>query len=236
MAIMGPADLPSIMKVRSEPMKKYVLSKLGYPTVDVELKEDQWETVWRVAGDFIAQYFPREQKLGVFWTQPLKSTYPLPKDAYWVQQVNWDPVTTRIDDVFGAESFLFCLAPNFHILDKDGKLQPLGEWKAEWKAKTPYGNRKLKIVNRVVDRDLPKVRIYYDNGVVDGTTNHVLAVPGAKWREFGEIVVGEQLQGINNAPTVHNVETYAARDAISVRALNAGCYYGCTEGEPVLIH
>lgn len=107
MAIMGPADLPSIMKVRSEPMKKYVLSKLGGSVVDVEIKEDQWETVWKVAGDFIASYFPREQKLGVFWTQPLKSTYPLPKDAYWVQQVNWDPVTSRIDDVFGAESYLF---------------------------------------------------------------------------------------------------------------------------------
>lgn len=106
MAILGPADLPSIMKVRSEPMKKYVLSKLGYPNVDVELEESQWENVWRVAGDFIAQYFPREQKLGVFWTQPLKSTYPLPKDAYWVQQVNWDAVTSRIDDLFGATAYL----------------------------------------------------------------------------------------------------------------------------------
>ncbi len=28
MAIMSPADMPSVMKVRSEPMKKYVLSKL----------------------------------------------------------------------------------------------------------------------------------------------------------------------------------------------------------------
>lgn len=107
MAIISPADLPSIMKVRSEPMKKYVLSKLGHPNVDVEITEDQWETIWRVAGDFIAQYFPREQKLAVFWTQPLQSTYPLPKDAYWVQEVAWDPVTTRIDDVFGAGSYLF---------------------------------------------------------------------------------------------------------------------------------
>lgn len=107
MAILAPADLPSIMKVRSEPMKKYVLSKLGFPNIDVEITEDQWETIWRVGGDFIAQYFPREQKLAMFYTSPLKPTYPLPKDAYWVQSVNWDPVTTRIDDVFGAESFLF---------------------------------------------------------------------------------------------------------------------------------
>jgi hypothetical protein len=107
MAIIGPADLPSILKVRSEPMKKYVLSKLGHPHVMVELSEDQWETIYRVAGDFIAGYFPKEQRLAVFYTNPLQSTYPLPADAYWVQQVQWDPVTTRIDDVFGAESFLF---------------------------------------------------------------------------------------------------------------------------------
>ena len=36
-----------------------------------------------------------------------QSTYPMPSDAYWIQSVSWDPVTTRIDDVFGAESFLF---------------------------------------------------------------------------------------------------------------------------------
>lgn len=107
MAILAPADLPSVLKMRSEPMKKYVLSKLGHPVVNVEMTEDQWETVFRVSGDFIAGYFPREQKLATFYTTPLQSTYPLPKDAYWVQSVNWDPVTTKIDDVFGAESFLF---------------------------------------------------------------------------------------------------------------------------------
>jgi hypothetical protein len=31
----------------------------------------------------------------------------MPADAYWIQEVAWDPVTTRLDDVFGAESFLF---------------------------------------------------------------------------------------------------------------------------------
>ncbi len=107
MAIVGPNDLPSVLKVRSEPAKKYVLSKFGYPNVNVEITEDQWETIFKVAGDFIAGYFPREQRLSVFYTQPLKNTYPLPADAYWVQQCNWDPLTTRIDDVFGAESFLF---------------------------------------------------------------------------------------------------------------------------------
>lgn len=107
MAIQAPADLPSILKVRSEPMKKFVLSQLGHPVIEAEITEDQWEVLWRISGDFVSSYFPREQKLGLFWTTPLQSTYPLPEDAYWIQAVNWDPVTTRIDDVFGAESFLF---------------------------------------------------------------------------------------------------------------------------------
>ena len=74
MAILAPADLPSVLKMRSEPMKKYVLSKLGHPVVNVEMTEDQWETVFRVSGDFIAGYFPREQKLATFYTTPLQST------------------------------------------------------------------------------------------------------------------------------------------------------------------
>jgi hypothetical protein len=107
MAIIGPADLPSVLKMRSEPMKKYILTKMGHPLVEVEITEDQWETIWKVAGDFIAGYFPREQKLAVFWTSPLKPTYPFPDDAYWIQSVAWDPGITRIGDVFGAEAFLF---------------------------------------------------------------------------------------------------------------------------------
>ncbi len=107
MAMLSPADVPSIIKVRSEPMKKYVLSKLGYPQVAVEISEDQWETIFRIAGDFIAGYFPREQKLAVFWTTPLQSTYPFPTDAYWIQEVKWDPIITRIDDIFGMANMTF---------------------------------------------------------------------------------------------------------------------------------
>jgi hypothetical protein len=84
MAILAPADLPSVLRLRSEPMKKYVLSKLGYPAIEVEITEDMWEVIFRVAGDFIAGYFPREQKLSMFWTSPLQATYPLPQDAYWI--------------------------------------------------------------------------------------------------------------------------------------------------------
>ena len=234
MAIISPVDLPSILKVRSEPMKKYVLSKLGYPHVMVELAEDQWETIYRVAGDFIAGYFPREQRLAVFYTNPLQSTYPLPADAYWVQQVQWDPVTTRIDDVFGAESFLFCLAPDFNILDKDERLQPLGDWKPGWKAKTPKGNRKLTILKHKNQKMLPKVRIQYESGVIEATNNHVLQVNG-KWREFLEATAGDVLTGVKNTIDIQNVEQFLAIDAISVRS-PAGAYYGCTSGEPVLIH
>ncbi len=107
MAILSPADLPVVLKLRSDPIKKYVISHLGGDGVSVEVTEDQLETALRTTGDFIAGYFPREQRLAHFYTQPLISTYPLPDDAYWVQEVQWDPVTTRIDDVFGAESYLF---------------------------------------------------------------------------------------------------------------------------------
>jgi hypothetical protein len=107
MAIIAPADLPIVFKVRSDAMKKYVISQLGYPGVDVEITEDQFESAIKVTLDFISNYFPREQKFAFFQTQPLVATYPMPEDAYWIQEVSWDPVTTRIDDVFGAESFLF---------------------------------------------------------------------------------------------------------------------------------
>jgi len=107
MAILGPSDLPSILKIDSDPMKKYVQTLLGYPTVDVEVSEDQWETILRTAGNFIAHYFSKEQMFAVFYTSPLQSVYNLPSDAYWVQEVAWDPAITAIDQIFSAESFLF---------------------------------------------------------------------------------------------------------------------------------
>lgn len=109
MAILGPSDLPYILKVDSDPIKKYVLSKLGFPSVEVEITEDQWETILKTTGNFIAHYFSKEQMFGVFWTTPLESVYKLPHNAYWIQEVAWDPVTTMIDQIFGAESFLFNL-------------------------------------------------------------------------------------------------------------------------------
>lgn len=107
MAIMGPAELPAVLKIDSTQIKSYVLAKLGNPVVEVELLEQQFEIILRTAGDFIAHYLPKEERFAWFYTQPLVSEYPLPNDAYWVEEVNWDPATTNIGDIFGAESFLF---------------------------------------------------------------------------------------------------------------------------------
>lgn len=110
MAIIGPADLPVVCKLRSDPLKRWIKSHFGWPNVEVELSEDQLEQIIGKMGDWVAGYFPREQKVAVFYTNPLQPTYPLPSDAYWVQEVSWDPVTTRIDDIFSAESYLFNVA------------------------------------------------------------------------------------------------------------------------------
>lgn len=234
MAILAPADLPSVLRLRSEPMKKYVLSKLGYPVIEVEITEDMWEVIFRVSGDFIASYFPREQKLSMFWTSPLQATYPLPQDAYWIQSVAWDPVSTRIGDIFGAESFLFCLSPEFLVLDRFGVLQPIGDWKKGWKALTPFGPKNLRMILRQNKRLLPKIRINYGDGVVEATDNHVLQVNN-KWREFSEVHIGDRLRGVKNMMDVQNIECFESTDAISLRS-TAGCYYGCISGSPILIH
>lgn len=127
MAILGPQDKPLILQVDSEPMKKYALSKLGHPVVEVEVTEDQWETVLKTTGNFIAHYFSKEQMFGVFWTQPLENTYDMPQNAVWVQDVAWDPAITKIDEIFGAESFLFNIGnitgiqnilTDFHLLQQ----------------------------------------------------------------------------------------------------------------------
>ena len=107
MAIIGPSQLPVILKVDSNPLKLRALSELGHPNVLVEIQEPQWEQLLRSMGDFIAHYFPMEDRYAIFYTNPLQTTYDLPEDAYWVREIAWDPITTRIDDIFGAESFLF---------------------------------------------------------------------------------------------------------------------------------
>jgi len=107
MAILGKQQLPIILKVDSNPLKLHALSQLGHPVVLVESVEQQMEQVLRSTGNFIAHYFPLEERYAFFMTQPLQAEYPIPEDAYWIRNVAWDPSTTRLDDIFGAESFLF---------------------------------------------------------------------------------------------------------------------------------
>jgi len=121
-SIVGPSGIgPSVLKVNTEPLKRYVLHKLGYPNINVELTEAQLEDIIRVAGDFIAMYFPREQKIATFYTVPLQPTYPMPDDAWWIEEVSWDPYTAKVDDIFGADYYLLnygnFVGPNSMVLD-----------------------------------------------------------------------------------------------------------------------
>jgi hypothetical protein len=152
MAIIGPEQLPVVLKLPSDPIKFEVLSQLGHPVVMVELTEPQLEQAIRVTGDFIAQYFPLEEKYSYFYTQPLVTEYDLPPDAYWVQDVKWDPATTRIGDIFGAESFLFNVGNvtgiqnillDYHLLQAYRKFsQRILATEGQWEVK---GNNKIRL-------------------------------------------------------------------------------------------
>lgn len=106
MAIIGPKDLPVVLQADSTEMKSYILHKLGHPNNEVEITEAQLETVLRTTGDFIAGYFPREQRMQVLWTEPLRATYPMPTDAYWIQEVSWDGGSTSFHDVFSTDYYV----------------------------------------------------------------------------------------------------------------------------------
>lgn len=103
MAILGPSELPLVLKADSNPLKALAIKELGHPVVLVELMEPQFECELRRVGDFVAEYFPLEERFAFIMTQPLQAEYPLPDDAYWIRSISWDPATTRIDDIFGAE-------------------------------------------------------------------------------------------------------------------------------------
>lgn len=107
MAIIGPSQGPVVLKLDSNPIKAEVMAHFGHPVARVELDETHFEMLLRTAGDFIAGYFPFEERYAVFYTRPLVNEYPLPADAYWIKAIHWDPAFTRIGDIFGAESFLF---------------------------------------------------------------------------------------------------------------------------------
>jgi len=108
MAILGPTNMPSVFRKQdTDPLKLHAVNQLGGPSVAIEVTESQWEESIKTAMDFICQYFPLESKIAYFYTQPTVIEYDIPEDAYWIVKVSWDPVTTRIDSIFGAESFLF---------------------------------------------------------------------------------------------------------------------------------
>lgn len=113
MAIIGPADMPVVLRTstgQNDHMKHYALSQLGYPNVAVEIQEPQLEAAIRVTGDFISGYFPKEQRLAVFYTSPMQPTYALPQDAYWIQEISWTPNLSSVDLIFSAESYLYSIA------------------------------------------------------------------------------------------------------------------------------
>jgi len=68
-AIIGPADLPKVLKIASENLKQYILLNLGHPNIRVELTEDQLESLIRVVGSFIAQYFARTPLITIYCAQ-----------------------------------------------------------------------------------------------------------------------------------------------------------------------
>ena len=94
---------PSILKVPSCAIKKYIVNELGHPHVSIELSDDQLNDIIRVAGDFVASYFRNEEKLAFFYTQPLVSSYPLPEDAWIVNEVLWDPFSPLLDSTFNLD-------------------------------------------------------------------------------------------------------------------------------------
>lgn len=176
MAILTNADLPLILKTPSDELKKYVLSMLGYPNTDVEIDESQFEVALRTTGNWIAHYFPLEQRLAYFYTKPLISEYDMPADAYWIQEVTWDPATTSITDIFSAESYLFCFAPGIKVERDNGELVDISEWKSEYRCKTPYGPAKLDITHHPELQDV--IKVTYEGGSIICTPNHLIKTNG----------------------------------------------------------
>ena len=240
MAIIGPPDSPSVLKADSNPLKLRILHHFGYPNVNVELTEDQLEEMLRVTGDFIAQYFPMEERYAYFYTKPLVDKYDFPNDAYWIREIAWDPVSNRIQDVFGAEMFLFCFAAGFKAVRKDGMLVPIDEWENKWQARTPYGNRKLKLTIHEEDQYLVKVN--YASGSIVCTPNQPIKTNGFDedeslegWVNAAELKVGDKLVTQYASPEVVSIDIIPQGSTTTART-NVGCFYGCHDGEPILVH
>ena len=235
MAIVGPKDLPVVLKLNPDPIKAYCLAKLGHPGVDVEVTEAQFEIAFRSACDFIAGYFPREQRLKVFYTQPLQPTYPMPEDAYWIQEVKWDPVSTRIDDVFGAESFLFSFAGGTKLLTTDGP-KTCEEIHQDPKTRlvTPFGNRKPRL--RWNERKQPVQILKTSRDFLICTPNHPVHID----RKFRMAIVG--FPGLNLTTDTDKNRTIESHDRQHTDgtwsiSTSSGCFYASALGEEFyLVH
>jgi hypothetical protein len=238
MAILGPADLPVVLQVPSDPIKKYVLTKLGYPVTEVELTEDQLEVILRTAGDFIAHYVPKSQRLAYFYTTPFQAEYPLPNDAYWVQEVAWDPVTTNISDIFSAEMFLFCFPDSVQALRDDGELIALQDWQDSYRAKTPFGSRRLKLERH--EHLQPIVEVVHEHGSIRCTPNHPLKTASLDdmidgW-EIAQDCLGKTLVTPQGPSQVLELKETEKSSTVTVYALGAHCFWASLSGVPVLVH
>jgi len=240
MAIIGPGDLPHVLKADSNPLKLRMLHHFGHPNVRVELTEEQMEEMLRVTGDFICQYFPLEERYAYFYTQPLVVEYDLPEDAYWIREVAWDPVMNRIQDIFGAEMFLFCFGAGFKVVRKDGILVPIDEWEDKWQARTPYGNRKLKLT--VHEEDQYLVKVNYASGSIACTPNQPIKTGGFDedkslegWMNASDLKPGDRLVTQYAEPEVISVDVIEQGSTTTART-KVGCFYGCQDGEPILVH
>jgi len=235
MAILGPSELPLVLKVDSDPLKALAIHEFGHPVVLVELMEPQFEIVLRRIGDFIAEYFPLQGRFAFIQTQPLVAEYPLPDDAYWIQNISWDPATTRIDDIFGAESFLFSFGPGTKLFNYNGEIscEDLSK-KENQKIKTPYGFRKVGI--RWNKRKQPAIKIFTDNDSLTCTPNHPIKING-NYSIASDCKIGDNLEAMNgNKCKVINIEETNIEGSWSIKS-PVGCYYASSNGnEYYMVH
>jgi hypothetical protein len=224
MSILGPPDLPVVLKIPSDPLKFEILCTFGHPVVMVELTEEQLEQAIRVTGDFIATYFPFEEKYAYFNTQPLVSEYPLPADAYWVKDIKWDPAVTRIGDIFGAESFLFSFGGGSILLTSEGKMtcEECYEKRNKIKLITPFGLRRP--LMRWNDRKQPMLILKTEKDFLICTSNHPISCDG-KMKMACECKIGEKLINSNDKQEkIIDISKSETKGTWSVKVNGGGIY------------
>lgn len=228
MAIIGPEQLPVVLKVDSNQLKLHALSQLGHPNVLVELGETQMEQILRSTGDWIIQYAPLEELYAFFMTKPLQAEYPLPEDAYWIREVAWDPATTRIDDIFGAESFLFSHSDSSILLTEKGPHSCKEVAEEGYKLITPFGKRKCKI--RWNQKRQPALIISTENDKIICTPNHPLMCDG-DYIVASECRVGMSLSSYSDKDiSITDIEPTELEGTWSIQT-SVGCYYISINGE-----